>query len=242
MNNLLTNESIRLHADNLKITYIIGGNRIEALKGVSFEVKTGEFIAITGTSGSGKSTLMHLLGCLDVPTSGDYFIDGENVATMNRDELAAIRNQKIGFIFQKFHLLPDLNAIDNVALPQLYAEKPEVEAQKKAIQALESVQLGSRIDHFPFQLSGGQQQRVAIARSLINDPTLLLADEPTGNLDSETGEAIMKIFKKLNKEKQTTIIIVTHEPEIAEQADRIIDLRDGLIKSDTKISTLLSIV
>ena len=242
MNNLLTNESIRLHADNLKKTYIIGGNRIEALKGVSFEVKTGEFIAITGTSGSGKSTLMHLLGCLDVPTSGDYFIDGENVATMNRDELAAIRNQKIGFIFQKFHLLPDLNAIDNVALPQLYAEKPEVEAQKKAIQALESVQLGSRIDHFPFQLSGGQQQRVAIARSLINDPTLLLADEPTGNLDSETGEAIMKIFKKLNKEKQTTIIIVTHEPEIAEQADRIIDLRDGLIKSDTKISTLLSIV
>ncbi|PCI74096.1 macrolide ABC transporter ATP-binding protein [Candidatus Dependentiae bacterium] len=235
MNNLLTKESIRLYTDNLKKTYIMGENRIEALKGISFEVKNGEFIAITGTSGSGKSTLMHLLGCLDVPTSGDYFIDGENVATMNRNELATIRNRKIGFIFQKFHLLADLNAIDNVALPQLYAKKAETEAREKALQTLKIVQLENRADHFPFQLSGGQQQRVAIARALINDPTILLADEPTGNLDTTTGEAIMNIFRRLNRERKTTIILVTHEPEIAAQADRVIDLRDGTIKSDNRI-------
>jgi len=235
MNNLLTKESIRLYTDNLKKTYIMGENRIEALKGISFEVKNGEFIAITGTSGSGKSTLMHLLGCLDVPTSGDYFIDGENVATMNRNELATIRNRKIGFIFQKFHLLADLNAIDNVALPQLYAKKAESEARDKALQTLKIVQLENRADHFPFQLSGGQQQRVAIARALINDPTILLADEPTGNLDTTTGEAIMNIFRRLNRERKTTIILVTHEPEIAAQADRVIDLRDGTIKSDNRI-------
>jgi putative ABC transport system ATP-binding protein len=231
----LFQESVRLHADNLKKDYVMGDTVIEALKGVSFEVKNGEFIAITGTSGSGKSTLMHLLGCLDVPTSGNYFIDGENVATMNRNELAWIRNQKIGFIFQKFHLLPDLDATDNVALPQLYAKVPEEEARKKALEKLAIVQLDKRFDHFPFQLSGGQQQRVAIARALINNPSILLADEPTGNLDSATGEAIMEIFKNLNQTLKTTIILVTHEPEIAQQASRIVDLRDGLLKSDTNL-------
>lgn len=235
MDKNLFQESVRLHADNLKKDYVMGDTVIEALKGVSFEVKNGEFIAITGTSGSGKSTLMHLLGCLDVPTSGNYFIDGENVATMNRNELAWIRNQKIGFIFQKFHLLPDLNATDNVALPQLYAKVPEEEARKKALEKLAIVQLDKRFDHFPFQLSGGQQQRVAIARALINNPSILLADEPTGNLDSATGEAIMEIFKNLNQTLKTTIILVTHEPEIAQQASRIIDLRDGLLKSDTNL-------
>lgn len=235
MDKNLFQESVRLHADNLKKDYVMGDTVIEALKGVSFEVKNGEFIAITGTSGSGKSTLMHLLGCLDVPTSGNYFIDGENVATMNRNELAWIRNQKIGFIFQKFHLLPDLDATDNVALPQLYAKVPEEEARKKALEKLAIVQLDKRFDHFPFQLSGGQQQRVAIARALINNPSILLADEPTGNLDSATGEAIMEIFKNLNQTLKTTIILVTHEPEIAQQASRIVDLRDGLLKSDTNL-------
>ncbi len=236
MDKLLTQESIRLNIENLKKTYFMGENSIEALKGISFEVKNGEFVAITGTSGSGKSTLMHLLGCLDVPTEGNYFIDGENVATMNRNELAFIRNQKIGFIFQKFHLLPDLHATDNVALPQLYAKQSEEIAQQKAREALKIVQLDHRADHYPFQLSGGQQQRVAIARALINNPSIILADEPTGNLDSETGEAIMNIFKTLNKERKTTIIIVTHEPEIAHQTSRIIDLRDGKIVSDKKIA------
>ena len=234
MDKLLTQESIRLNVEKLKKTYFMGENNIEALKGISFEVKNGEFVSITGTSGSGKSTLMHLLGCLDVPTEGNYFIDGENVATMNRNELAFIRNQKIGFIFQKFHLLPDLNATDNVALPQLYAKQSEEIAQQKAREALKIVQLDHRADHYPFQLSGGQQQRVAIARALINNPSILLADEPTGNLDSETGEAIMNIFKTLNKERKTTIIIVTHEPEIAHQTSRIIDLRDGKIVSDKR--------
>ncbi len=236
MDNLLTQESIRLNLEDLKKTYRMGENNIEALKGISFEVKNGEFVAITGTSGSGKSTLMHLLGCLDVPTEGNYFIDGENVATMNRNELAFIRNQKIGFIFQKFHLLPDLNATDNVALPQLYAKESEEVAQEKAREALKIVQLDHRADHYPFQLSGGQQQRVAIARALINNPSILLADEPTGNLDSETGDAIMQIFKTLNQERKTTIIIVTHEPEIAQQTSRIIDLRDGKIVSDKRIA------
>lgn len=232
MDKTIFQESVRLHAQDLKKSYTMGDNTIEALKGLSFEIKNGEFVAITGTSGSGKSTLMHLLGCLDVPTSGNYFIDGENVATMTRNELAWIRNQKIGFIFQKFHLLPDLNATDNVALPQLYAKISEDVARKKAIEKLEIVKLDHRFDHFPFQLSGGQQQRVAIARALINDPSILLADEPTGNLDSATGDAIMEIFRTLNQTLKTTIILVTHEPEIAQQASRIIDLRDGLLKSD----------
>lgn len=234
----MTTPAIRLRTEDVTKTYVMGENSLQALKGISFEVASGEFVAITGTSGSGKSTLMHLLGCLDVPTTGNYFIDGENVAHMNRNELAHVRNQKIGFVFQKFHLLPDLTATDNVALPQLYAGETEANARTRALEKLAIVQLDQRADHYPYQLSGGQQQRVAIARALINNPSILLADEPTGNLDTETGVAIMDIFKKLNAESHTTIILVTHEPDIAQQAHRIIDLRDGIIKSDfTKSAT-----
>lgn len=210
----------------------MGDHVLVALKGISFAIEPGEFVAITGQSGCGKSTLMHILGCLDTPTCGDYIIDGINVAHMSRNQQARIRNQKLGFIFQKFHLLPDLTALDNVALPALYAGLSEHAARKKAQELLDMVQLGHRLDHFPYQLSGGQQQRVAIARSLINNPPILLADEPTGNLDSATGKAVMELFKELNRERKCTFVIVTHEPSIAEQAARVIELRDGLIIKD----------
>lgn len=226
---------IRLHAQELTKVYVMGENELVALKSISLDIADGEFVAITGTSGSGKSTLMHLLGCLDTPTTGDYFIDGQNVAGLNRNELAQIRNQKIGFVFQKFHLLADLTATDNVALPLLYAGMDEEQARAKAGAMLEMVNLGHRKDHFPYQLSGGQQQRVAIARSLINTPSIILADEPTGNLDSETGHAIMALFTQLNREKGVTIIIVTHEPDIARQTKRIIELLDGKIIKDHKV-------
>lgn len=223
-----------LSAIGLVKEFRMGDNILVALKGVSFDIEPGEFVAITGQSGCGKSTLMHILGCLDTPTCGDYFIDGINVAHMTRNQLAGIRNQKLGFIFQKFHLLPDLTALDNVALPALYAGLSEREARQKAQELLTLVSLEHRLDHFPYQLSGGQQQRVAIARSLINNPSIMLADEPTGNLDSATGKAIMELFRQLNKERHCTFVIVTHEPSIAAQADRVIELRDGLIIRDTK--------
>ncbi len=226
---------IILEAKNLKKIYQMGESEVHALKDVSISIEKGEFVAITGTSGSGKSTLMHLLGCLDIPTEGEYLIDNKNVSTMNRDELAHIRNEKIGFVFQKFFLLPDLTATDNVALPQLYAGVPENEAREKAKKLLTMVDLGSRLDHYPYQLSGGQQQRVAVARSLINEPAIILADEPTGNLDTQTGDTIMELFSKLNKENNVTIIIVTHESEIAQKTNRIIQLLDGKIISDKKI-------
>lgn len=222
--------------DLIKV-YKMGENELMALKGVTLSIEEGEFVAITGFSGSGKSTLMHLLGCLDTPTEGEYFIDGVQVTQATRNELAKIRNQKIGFVFQKFHLLPDLTALDNVALPMLYAGSSEEQARKRAAQLLTDVNLENRIDHYPYQLSGGQQQRVAIARSLINNPSIILADEPTGNLDSETGEVIMEMFRKLNEEKKVTIIIVTHEPSIASKTRRIIELIDGKIKSDKPVST-----
>ena len=218
-----------IKAVDLVRTFQMGETEITALKGVSLVINKGEFISITGQSGSGKSTLMNLLGCLDVPTSGDYFIDGENVAHMNKDQLAIVRNKKIGFVFQKFHLLADLTAIDNVALPALYAGMTEKAAQEKARKALDIVELSDRVSHYPYQLSGGQQQRVAIARSIANNPSILLADEPTGNLDSETGQTIMALFKQLNTENKVTIIMVTHEPEIAKQTQRIITLIDGKI-------------
>ena len=229
-----------LEAKDLKKIYQMGETKVHALKKINLQIKKGEFAAITGTSGSGKSTLMHLLGCLDIPTSGQYFIDGKNVAQMSKDELAKIRNDKIGFVFQKFFLLPNLNITDNVALPELYAGKPEKEAQAKAIQLLKMVKLKDRLDHYPYQISGGQQQRVAIARALVNNPSIILADEPTGNLDTQTGENILNLFKKLNKEKNVTIINVTHEPEIAKKTNRIIQLIDGKIISDKKQNHLTS--
>lgn len=217
---------------NLVKIFQMGETEVRALDGASLSVNKGEFIAITGPSGSGKSTLMNLIGCLDVPTEGEYLIDGENVAEMSVDQLAAIRNKKIGFIFQKFHLLPDLTALDNVALPSLYAGEKEAAAKKVAAEKLKVVELADRMTHFPYQLSGGQQQRVAIARALINNPSILLADEPTGNLDSKTGETIIGLFKQLNQQTGATIVMVTHEPEVAEQADRMIVLRDGKIVAD----------
>jgi putative ABC transport system ATP-binding protein len=226
---------ITLQTKKLIKIYKMGETEVMALKGVDFDVHKGEFVAITGSSGSGKSTLMHLLGCLDIPTEGEYFIDNENVANLTPNELAKIRNKKIGFVFQKFNLLPDLTAIENVALPCLYSGMSEKESLKKALTLLESVELSNRYKHYPYQLSGGQQQRVAIARSLANEPSILLADEPTGNLDSKTGEAIIEIIQKLNEEKNATIIMVTHEQYIAKKAKRIIELIDGLIVSDEKV-------
>ncbi len=226
---------IILETKNLNKTYQMGETKVEALSEVNLEIEDGEFMAITGTSGSGKSTLMHLLGCLDVPTSGNYFIDNKNVSHMTKDEQAHIRNEKIGFVFQKFFLLPDLTATDNVALPLLYAGKSEHESREKAKKILSMVELSERLDHYPYQLSGGQQQRVAVARSLINRPSIILADEPTGNLDTKTGNNILTLFSKLNREHNVTIIVVTHEPEIANKTNRIIQLIDGKIVSDKKI-------
>ncbi len=225
-----------LVAKNLTKVYVMGETTVEALKGIDFEIGKGEFAAITGTSGSGKSTLMHMLGCLDTPTKGQYFIEGTNVADATRDELAQIRNKKIGFVFQKFHLLPDLTALDNVALPRLYAGDTEKQAREHAAKLLDMVELGDRKTHYPYQLSGGQQQRVAVARSLVNNPAILLADEPTGNLDSTTGEVILEMFKQLNEQQGVTIIIVTHEPDIAAKTKRIISLVDGKIISDKRTS------
>lgn len=221
---------------NLTKIYHMGETEIAALKSISLSIEKGEFVAITGFSGSGKSTLMHLMGCLDVATEGEYMLDGINVGQASRDELAHIRNQKIGFVFQKFHLLPDLTAQDNIALPRLYAGIPEIQARNEAANLLKLVNLSDRIHHFPHQLSGGQQQRVAIARSLINNPAIILADEPTGNLDHATGETILDIFKELNINHNVTIILVTHEPTIAAKAKRIIELIDGNIIADKRTS------
>ncbi len=225
-----------LQAKDLVKIYKMGEMEVKALKGINLIIEKGEFAAITGTSGSGKSTLMHLLGCLDVPTSGDYLVDDKSIINMTKDELAKIRNKKIGFVFQKFHLLADLTAIDNVALPLLYAGESENVAREKAKILLKTVELEDRGKHYPYQLSGGQQQRVAIARALINNPSLVLADEPTGNLDTDTGETILNLFKKLNQENGSTIVIVTHEPTIAAKTNRIIELIDGKISSDKKIN------
>lgn len=227
---------ITIEAKNLVKIYKMGEMEVKALNGINLQIEEGEFVAITGTSGSGKSTLMHLIGCLDIPTSGDFLIDGKNIVKMTKNELAKIRNAKIGFVFQKFYLLSDLDAIDNVALPMLYAGQPESVARKKAEEILEMVELQNRGHHYPYQLSGGQQQRVAIARALINDPSLILADEPTGNLDTTTGNSILDLFTKLNNEKKVTVVIVTHEPDIAKRTKRIIELLDGKILSDKKIA------
>ena len=193
-------------------------------------------MAITGKSGSGKTTLMNILGCLDTPTSGQYFIDNEDISKKNIDELAHIRNKKIGFVFQRFNLLQDMTAAENIALPLLYAGKNEQESLKRAHELLDIVGLDHRVKHFPTELSGGEQQRVAVARSLANNPSILLADEPTGNLDSATGEKILSLFKKLNSEKGVTIVIITHDQHVAEETNRIVKLLDGKIIDDKKIS------
>lgn len=207
---------------------------IQVLYDISLSIDQGEFLSITGKSGSGKSTLMHILGCLDTPTSGEYYLENRNVSPMNSDQLAHIRNAFIGFVFQRFHLLPDLTAQENVALPHLYAGKHEQESMQRAAQLLAKLGLEQRMNHYPNELSGGEQQRVAIARALINDPAIILADEPTGNLDSATGKKIMELFSELNKKNHVTIIIVTHDPVLAAQTNRIITLLDGRLVDDKK--------
>ncbi|MCR4326612.1 MAG: ABC transporter ATP-binding protein [Candidatus Roizmanbacteria bacterium] len=222
-----------IKASRLTKVYNMEGVETIALSDISLQIKKGEFVAIMGPSGSGKSTLMHILGALDLPTSGEYFLDGQNVEKMTEDELADIRNRKIGFIFQAYNLLPRTSALDNVMLPMAYAGIPEDEQLKSAKQFLEIVGLGNRLHHTTNQLSGGQQQRVAIARSLVMDPAILLADEPTGNIASAQADEIMSIFQKLN-EKGHTIIMITHEPDIAHYAKRIIHIRDGKIVEDAR--------
>jgi putative ABC transport system ATP-binding protein len=221
-----------LETKNITKTYHMGATPVQALNGIDLVINAGEFVAITGFSGSGKSTLMHVLGCLDNPTSGRYLLDGIDISQASRDELAHMRNKKIGFVFQKFFLLPDLTALDNVALPRLYAGISEAQARSEAAELLGMVNLAERMDHYPYQLSGGQQQRVAIARSFINKPRLIFGDEPTGALDVATGNVIIDLFKKLNEEQGVTIIMVTHEPSIAARTKRIIELVDGKIISD----------
>ncbi len=212
---------------NVKKTYQMGDQELNALNGVSLQVQQGEMVAITGPSGSGKSTLMNIIGCLDTPSSGEYILDNVDVSKMSDDEQAMIRNKKIGFVFQQFNLLSRTPALDQVELPMVYAGAPD--RRERALQALQSVGLGERVHHRPNELSGGQQQRVAIARALVNNPSIILADEPTGNLDSKSGAEIMNIFKSLNRDKGLTIVLVTHDPGIAAQAQRVIRVRDGQV-------------
>jgi putative ABC transport system ATP-binding protein len=222
---------------NLVKTYVVGEVEVKALRGVNLDVPRGEFLAVTGPSGSGKSTFMHIAGCLDRPTSGQYFLDGQDVSRMSKDQLAAVRNKKIGFVFQGFNLLARTTALDNVELPLLYggAGLKAAERHKRAMDVLTAVGLEERADHHPNQLSGGQQQRVAIARSLINNPSILLADEPTGNLDTRTSIEVMDIFQRLNTERGITVLLITHEHDIAEYGTRIVQFRDGQVVADRSV-------
>jgi putative ABC transport system ATP-binding protein len=222
--------TIRL--DGVHKIYDLGEMKVHALRGVTLEIRQGEFVAIMGSSGSGKSTLMNILGCLDKPSKGHYYLDGTDVSGLNKSELAKVRSKKIGFVFQQFNLLARTSALENVELPTLYAGVPVEERAPRAVEALTQVGLGERMGHFPSQLSGGQQQRVAIARALVNRPAILLADEPTGNLDSRTSVEIMEIFQKLNNEQGLTVVIVTHEPDIAQYAKRAMEFRDGKCRKD----------
>ncbi len=222
---------------DLTKVYVVGEVQVRALRGVSVDVDHGEFLSVTGPSGSGKSTFMHILGCLDRPTSGQYYLDGKDVSRLSKNELARIRNHQIGFVFQGFNLLSRTSALENVELPLLYNGKSIRGSirHKRAMDALAAVGLADRAHHHPNQLSGGQQQRVAIARALINEPAILLADEPTGNLDTRTSIEVMDIFQKLNLERQITVLLITHEHDIAEYGARIISFRDGKIKSDAPV-------
>jgi putative ABC transport system ATP-binding protein len=221
-----------IKVENLHKIYEMGDTKVHALRGIALDIYRGEFVAIMGASGSGKSTFMNLVGCLDSPTEGTYLLDNTNVALLSRIELARIRNQHVGFVFQGFNLLSRTSALENVELPLIYASMRARERHKLSRAALQKVGLGERMDHIPSQLSGGQQQRVAIARALVNHPSILLADEPTGNLDSRTSVEIMEIFQELNEKEELTIVIVTHEPDIAEFAKRVIHFRDGHITRD----------
>jgi putative ABC transport system ATP-binding protein len=219
-------------------TFVVGDHQVRALRGVDIDVPRGEFLAVTGPSGSGKSTFMHIVGCLDRPTSGQYLLDGQDVSTMSKNELAEVRNRRIGFVFQGFNLLSRTTALDNVELPMLYSGKTKktAERHKLAGEMLAAVGLGDRLTHFPNQLSGGQQQRVAIARALINNPSILLADEPTGNLDTRTSIEVMGLFQRLNEERGITVVLITHEHDIAEYGTRIVSFRDGHIVNDRKVA------
>lgn len=218
---------------NITKSYVNGGNETTVLKGVSFTIKDGEFVSIMGPSGSGKSTLMHILGALDAPTGGEYFLDGKNIAQFSDDELAEIRRDKIGFVFQSFNLLPRTTVSRNVMLPLFYSQVSAEERTKRVVESLRAVGFPEdRFEHHSNQLSGGQMQRVAIARALVNHPSMILADEPTGNLDTKTGELVLRTFERLNREEGHTVILITHEREVAEHADRILFIRDGELVSD----------
>jgi len=223
-----------IETKNLKRLFQVGSETVEALKGINMSVEKGEFVSIMGPSGSGKTTLMNIIGCLDTPSQGTYYLNNQLVNELDDDELASIRNKEIGFVFQSFHLLAKNSALNNVMLPMKYAGVKESEAEKRAINVLDKVGLSDRTSHAPSELSGGQQQRVAIARALVNNPSIIFADEPTGNLDSQTGDDVMNLFKELNSQGQT-IILITHEEDVARQSKRIINIRDGLIESDLKI-------
>src|SRR5262245_45275351 len=230
--------SVVIGVKNLIKTYVVGEVEVRALRGVNLEVRTGEFLAVTGPSGSGKSTFMHIVGCLDRPTSGHYLLDGQDVSRMSKDALAAVRNKKIGFVFQGFNLLSRTSALDNVELPLLYGGNTlkTADRHQRAKDMLAAVGLGQRTDHHPNQLSGGQQQRVAIARALINNPSILLADEPTGNLDTRTSIEVMGLFQKLNIERGITVVLITHESDIAEYGTRIVSFRDGHVVADRVVA------
>jgi putative ABC transport system ATP-binding protein len=225
-----------MEIQNITKVYQMGAMQVNALNGVSIQVAQGEMIAIMGPSGSGKSTLMNIVGCLDQPSSGDYWLDGEEVGRLNDDQLADIRNQRIGFIFQTFNLLPRTSALENVTLPLIYGGVGRADRARRAQEALEGVGLGDRLEHSPTELSGGQQQRVAIARALVNQPAIILADEPTGNLDSRTGREVMAILQQLNRDRGITVVLVTHDPLIARHTSRILRLYDGQVVEEERVA------
>ena len=227
----MNSNNVLIKMEDLTKTYQVGETQVRALRGISYEIRKGDLLAIMGPSGSGKSTLMNIIGCLDKPTEGRYFLDGKEVSTFNKDQLAGIRNSKIGFVFQTFNLLARTTALENTELPLLYSNTPTREAKKLAMKALAQVGLEGRELHKSNQMSGGERQRVAIARALVNSPSLILADEPTGNLDTKTGNEIMDVFARLNREKGITVILVTHDPEVSAIAEKKMHIRDGLIES-----------